>query len=110
MKTIQRSLLAVATCALMSAIPLAAAGMRANWPPEFLSGKITNVDPDRKLVVVQTSDGIPFDMYVTAKTLIKSGDQTIALKDLTRDMNQGVSVKFVPERRGDVAESIRLNG
>jgi hypothetical protein len=25
-------------------------------------------------------------------------------------MNQGVSVKFIPERRGDVAKSIRLNG
>jgi hypothetical protein len=110
MKTIQRSLLAISACALMSAIPLIAATMRSAWPPEFLSGKIVNVDPDRKLVVMQTPDGIPFDMVVTAKTLIKSGDQSIALKDLTRDMNQSVSVKFVPERRGDVAESIRLNG
>ncbi len=110
MTIIQRSLLAISTCALMSAIPLAAAGMRGNWPPEFLSGKITSVDPDRNLVVVQTPEGIPFDMYVNAKTLIKSGDQTIALKDLTRDTNQRVSVKFIPERRGDVAKSIRLNG
>ena len=94
----------------MPAISLTAAGVRGNWPSEVLSGKITNVDPDRKLVVVQTPDGVPFDMYVTGKTLIKSGDQTIALKDLTRDRNQGVSVKFIPERRGDVAESIRLNG
>jgi hypothetical protein len=110
MTMIQRSLLAVSTCALMSAVPLAAASMRGNWPPESLSGNIASVDPDRNLVVVQTPDGTPFDMCVTAKTIIKSGDQTITLKDLTRDVNQGVSVKFIPERRGDVAKSIRLNG
>jgi hypothetical protein len=110
MTIIQRSLLAISACALMSAVPLTAASMRDNWPPEFLSGKIASVDPDRKLVVVQTPEGVPFDMHVTAKTLIKSGDRTIALKDLTRDMNQSVSVKFIPERRGDVAKSIRLNG
>jgi hypothetical protein len=108
MTIIQRSLLALSTCALMAAIPLTAASVRGNWPPEFLSGKITNVDPDRKMVVVQTPDGIPFDMYVTNKTRIQSGDQSVALKDLAGDMNQSVSVKFVPERRGDVAESIRI--
>jgi hypothetical protein len=36
--------------------------MRSAWPPETLSGKISMVDPDRKLVVVETPDGIPFDM------------------------------------------------
>lgn len=110
MTIIKRSLLALSACALMSAIPLTAASMRGNWPPEFLSGKIANVDPARNLVVVQTPEGIPFDMYVTTKTLIQSGDRSIALKDLTQDMNQPVSVKFIPERRGDVAQSIRLNG
>ena len=84
MTIIQRSLLALSACALMSAIPLAAASMREHWPPEFLSGKITNVDPDRKLVVIQTPDGVPFDMYVTGKTRIQSGDQSVALKDLAR--------------------------
>ena len=108
MTAIQRSLLAISACALMSAIPLAAASMRSAWPAESLSGKITNVDPGRNMVVIQTADGIPFDMYVTNKTRIQSGEQSIALKDLAGDMNQSVSVKFVPERRGDVAESIRI--
>jgi hypothetical protein len=110
MKMIQRSLLAISTCALMSAVPLTAASMRGSWPPEFLSGNLAGVDSNRNLVVVQTPEGVPFDLYVTAKTVIKSGDQTIALKDLNRDMNRTVSVKFIPERRGDVAQSIRLNG
>ena len=94
-------MLATLACALTMAMPLAA---------ETLSGKITMVDPAHKLVVVEPSDGVPFDMVVTAKTRIKAGDQAIALKDLTREMNRTVSVRFNPERRGDVATSIQVNG
>lgn len=68
------------------------------------------VDPQRKLVVVQDPSGVPFDMLVTATTHIKSGDQRLTLRDLAQHQNKGVSVKFVPERRGDVAEAIRING
>jgi hypothetical protein len=119
------SILANTACALMSAIPLtaankptakaakemtSAAGVRSAWPPETLSGKIAMVDPDRKLVVIEAPDGVTFDMVVTTKTRIKSGDQTITIKDLTRDMNKTVSVKFTPERRGDVAKAIQITG
>jgi hypothetical protein len=115
------SFLAGTACALVLTIPLTAApataakaqqttAIRTIWPPETLSGKITLVDPDRKLVVVQTADGVPYDIDITAKTLIKSGDQSVDLKDLARDMNQAVSVTFVPERRGDVARTIRIQG
>ena len=117
--------LAGAACALLLAIPLIAADKpatktnkkttatavrRTAWKPETLSGKIMKVDPDQKLVVVQTNDGVPFDMRVTARTRIKSGDREVGLKDLTQDTNKTVSVKFTPERRGDIARSIQLNG
>lgn len=68
------------------------------------------VDPGKKVVVIQTPNGIPFDMVVTAKTGITSGHHTLTLADLTRDANKAVSVKFTPERRGDVARLIQLNG
>jgi hypothetical protein len=113
-------------CALLLAIPLTAANkpaaakmkksgtttvaMRSAWPPETLSGKIAMVDPNRKLAVVKTPDGVTYDMVVTAKTRIESGAQAVALKDLTLDLNKPVSVKFTPERRGDVARSIRIAG
>lgn len=112
---------AFAACALMLAIPLSAAtgpaaktnkntttAMRSAWPPETLSGKIAKVDPERKQVIVQSPDGTFYDMVVTAKTRIKLGDRALTLKDLTQDMNKGVSVNFTPERRGDVAKSIRM--
>jgi hypothetical protein len=119
------SILAVTACALGLAIPLAAAnGTAANkskattvskagkraWPPETLSAKIAAVHPDENLVVVETPDEVTYDLVVTAKTRIKSGEQTIALKDLSQDKNMTVSVNFVPERGGDVAKSIQVGG
>ena len=126
MMRVELSMLAATACALLLAIPLTAANkpaaarmkkngtttaaMRSAWPPETLSGKIAMVDPDRKLAVVETPDGVSYDMVVTAKTRIKSGAEAIALKDLTRDLNKDVSVRFTPERRGDVARSIQIGG
>ena len=120
------SRLAITACALVLAIPLIAADGPAKgtnktttttaarrlsaWKPETLSGTITKVDPGQDLMVVQTRDGVTFDMILTAKTRIKSGDRVITLKDLTRDTNKTVSVTFKPERRGDVAKSIQING
>lgn len=118
------SFLAAAACALLLALPLSAANAtaanthnnmkpameRAAWPPETLSGKIMMVDPAQNLVVVQTSDGTPFDMVVTPRTRIESGDQRVSLSTLSGDTNQSVSVHFIPESRGDVARSISLGG
>lgn len=125
MTRVTLSFLAGTACAVLLTIPLTAAATTAAktqktnakaaavpsaWPPETLSGKITLVDSDQKLVVVQTADGVPYDIDVTARTLIKSGDQSVALKDLTQDMNKTVSVSFIPERRGDVAKKIQIGG
>jgi hypothetical protein len=49
-------------------------------------------------------------LVVTAKTRMNSGDQAITIEELMRDMNKAVSVKFTPERRGDVAQSIQIKG
>ena len=68
------------------------------------------VDPAQHLVVVQDSSGIPFDMVVTGSTQIRSGNQKLTFGDLTSDINKNVSLHFIPERRGDVARSIQLNG
>jgi hypothetical protein len=87
-----------------------AGSARSVWPPETLSGRITMVDPTEKLVVVKAPDGVLFDMVVTANTVIKSRDHTIGLKELLQDLNKNASIKFIPERRGDVARSIHIAG
>jgi hypothetical protein len=114
--------LAGAFCAMLPAIPAAAAGlsvkpspahstpMQRVWPAETLSGKIAMVDPAEKLVVVQDASGVPFDIVITPRTHIQCGDRALYFEDLTGYRNKSVSIKFVPERRGDVAESVRIGG
>jgi hypothetical protein len=116
-----RSFLAVATFVAMLAFPLIAANaqpvtatvpdapnrtaMRSGWPPETISGTITMVDPDQKVVVIQTSDGTPYDLMLTPSTRIKCGGQPQTLQDLSSEVSKTATVKFTPERRGDMAMS-----
>jgi hypothetical protein len=106
--------LAGAALALSLAIPGVAAeksaAVRSAWPPETLSGKIDMVEPGQKIIVVQTVDKVPYDLVVTPKTRIMVGDQVVALKDLKQYQNKYVTVQFVPEGRGDMARTIRING
>jgi hypothetical protein len=84
--------------------------IRSGWAPETISGTIAMVDPAARLVVVQNADGVPFDLVITPRTRIESGDRALPLKDLSGYRNKSVSVRFVPERSGDVAESVRIAG
>ena len=118
------SIPAITASALMVAIPLTAADKSAadkgnSMAPaakhtmrkaETLTGKIIEVDAAKKLVVVETTGAVAFDMVVTAKTRIRSGERSLALKDLGRDVNKTVSITFTPEHRGDVAKSIQVTG
>lgn len=113
MREITLPLLATAALAFVLAGPSIAAdkkaaAQRGAWTSQTLSGTLMIVDPDKKLVVIQTSDGVPYDLDVTRGTRIKNGDQTISLRDLSQDINKNVSVKLVPERHGDIARSIRI--
>jgi len=85
-----------------------APAMKFMWPAESLSGKIVSVDPEKRLLVVDDANGVPFDMVVTRQTHIVSGKQVLTMKDLEQDRNRSVSVKYFPERSGDVARSIRI--
>ena len=124
-KVTMRNLAGVACAALLLALPAVAANSSVTkstktaersseahnvWPPETLSGKITMVDPSQNLVVVTTADGIPFDIVITPRTRIQSGSQSVSLNNLAKYDNDSVSMRFVPERRGDVAQSIHING
>lgn len=86
-----------------------AAGTAA-WPSETLSGKIAMVDTAAKVLVIKGSDGVPFDMHLTSSTRISSGGHRLTLNDLNRDKQKNVTVRFVPERNGDIARSIQVNG
>ena len=49
-------------------------------------------------------------MTITPMTHIWSGNRKVTLEDLEQYQDKQVSVRFVPARRGDVAESIRITG
>ncbi|HTQ53262.1 MAG TPA: hypothetical protein VMI94_02315 [Bryobacteraceae bacterium] len=101
------------SCAFLLAVPVFAAGTtgastKTAWPAETLSGKIMMVKPAQDLAVVKGPDGVPFDMIVTHRTRIEAGNQKLTLADLQADTSRNVSVRFVPQRRGDVARSIQV--
>lgn len=112
MKKIRFAFAALA-CSTLLVVPAVAAqksAPRSAWAPETLTGTISMVDPALRVVVVKDSSGIPFDIVVNRATRIQAGNQELKLKDLSSDVNKSVSLKFVPERGGDVARTIRLNG
>lgn len=125
-RTILNVLGSIACAALLPALPAAsqkpaqaahstakakpATSARSVWPSEALTGTLTTVDAARHLVIVQDANGTPFDMVVTRSTHIRSGDQTLKVGDLASDVNKKVTLRFVPERRGDVARVIRITG
>ncbi len=115
-------LAATVACALLLATPLAAANNapaktttktaevpRSVWPAENLTGKITMVDPSQHMIVVNYQ-GVSFDIVVERDTRIESGNQKLTLDQLSSDLNKEVTIHFVPERAGDIARTINLQG
>ena len=110
-----------ASCALLLAIPLSAANepaakthqttahVKTAWPAETITGQIQKVLPNQDIVVLET-DGVAYDLRVTSHTRIESGSQKLSLQSLASDTHKNISVRFVPERRGDMARSIQLMG
>lgn len=115
MKKLTISGFAGAALAVLMAAPSFAADKPAAhedkgvWPAETISGTISMVEPGQKVVVIK-NDNVPFDMVVTRKTRIMADGQSVKLDDLSKYENKNVSVHFVPEGRGDIAQSIRING
>lgn len=78
------------------------------WAPENLSGKIAAVDVGKSIVVVHDPSGTPFDFVVTPSTKIKSGTERLKLSDLASKTNDKVSVRYIPERSGDIARLVEI--
>lgn len=77
------------------------------WPAEDLKGTISMVDPKMDLVVVRDSSGVPFDIKVERSTRIDAGAKREDLAQLAP--KQSVSIRYVPEVRGDIAQKIKVN-
>jgi len=80
------------------------------WPAENISGRIVMVDSAGKRLVVEGSDKVPFDIVVTPGTRIRSGAQAIASRDLSQYKDRNATIRFTPERGGEIAQSIQIGG
>jgi hypothetical protein len=123
MKEAKRQILGAIAGAVLLALPVsamavttpethkpAASTMAAKnaWAPETLAGTIMAVNPDRNLVIVKGPHSVPFDMRVTGRTRILSGNRPVTLASLASDKNDAISVRFTPERSGDIASRIQV--
>jgi ABC-type amino acid transport substrate-binding protein len=75
---------------------------------ETISGTLRMVAADKKIVVLTDSAGTPFDFKVTGATRIKVAGKKAKLDELASQTNKAASVKFLPTRSGNVAQSIEV--
>lgn len=78
------------------------------WAPQTLEGKVIMTDPAQHLVVVQSQDGVPFDLKLTGSTQLRSGDQRVKAATLGTDIGKEATAHYRPEGSGDIATSIRI--
>jgi hypothetical protein len=76
---------------------------------ETLSGTISMVAPANHLVIVKDASGTPFDFRVGKFTKIDINGHKATLQQLSSEINNSVSVRFVPLVSGDLARTIKVS-
>lgn len=77
---------------------------------ETLSGTLSAVDADKKLVVVNGSNGVPYDFMASGATKITVGGSKAKLADLSGDTGKQATVTFMAEKKkGNIARSIEVS-
>lgn len=77
---------------------------------ESVSGTLTTVDADKKLVVVNASNGVPYDFTASGATKITVGGTKAKLADLSGDTGKQATVTFMAEKKkGNIARSIEVS-
>jgi hypothetical protein len=77
-------------------------------PPETLIGTITMVEPSKNLIVVRDKNGTLFNFVTRRSTRIVADDRRLTVTDLSASLEKTVSIRFVPARRGNLAQLIEL--
>ena len=81
-----------------------------NWNsfrPETLSGTVSLIDENQKLVVL-TSEGVPYDFKVTKATQIQVGGSKATFNELLSQTEKEASVTFVARPDGNYLKSISI--
>jgi len=76
---------------------------------ETISGTISMVLVEKKLVVLTGSGGVPYNFKVTAGTRIKVAGKKVKFAELAEQTNKPATIKFLPLRSGNAAQSIEVS-
>lgn len=74
---------------------------------ETISGTVTTVS--KELLILTSSNGIPYNFKLTRGTRIKVGGQKAKADDLAAQTGKQASVEFLPLRTGNMARSIEVS-
>jgi threonine dehydrogenase-like Zn-dependent dehydrogenase len=75
---------------------------------ETISGTLSMVVTDKKLVVLTGTGGVPYNFKVTGSTRIKVGGKKVKLDELAGQTNKLATVKFLSLPSGNIAQSIEV--
>jgi hypothetical protein len=75
---------------------------------ETISGTLSMVVTDKKLVVLTGTGGVAYNFKVTGSTRIKVDGKKAKLDELAGQAHKSVTVKFLPVRSGNIAQSIEV--
>lgn len=117
MKRVVLSLLALLLLAFFAASVIVAQESAAEEKPaaakapkaETISGTLSMVVADKKLVVLTGAQGVTYNFKVTGATRITVGGQKAKFDELAAQTKKSASVKFLPLRSGNVAQSIEVS-
>lgn len=76
---------------------------------ETISGTVTTVSKENQLLILTSSNGIPYNFKLTRGTRIKVGGQKAKADDLAAQTGKQASVEFLPLRTGNMARSIEVS-
>ena len=89
--------------------PAAAEKVDVAVKAETISGTISMVVVEKKLVVLTGSGGVTYNFKVTGGTRIKVAGNKAKFAELAAQTNKSATVKFLPLRSGNVAQSIEVS-
>jgi hypothetical protein len=92
-------------CITLSAI---AKNPAAAVKPETISGTLTIVGAEDKLIFVKAENGITYDFRIGPATKITAGEEKLKFDSLTEQVGKRVEVVFRPLKTGNAALTVDI--
>jgi hypothetical protein len=94
--------------AAQEAAPEKAEAAKPAVKAETMTGTLSMVVAEKKVVVLTGSSGIPYNFKVTSSTRIKIDGKKAKFDELSGQTKKSATVKFLPLHAGNMAQSIEV--